>query len=157
MFFKIIFYVLLAFVSIFFQLYAWPFFFIYGLIIIIWSSNEAREVYLLLILGLTLDLLSSLSFGFWFLLLVLIFISCQLIYKYFFREWSILVFSLVFFIWQSIYLFSYLLLSGTKFSFWLVFDLFLYLIFAMILFALFDFSKNWLFKKEILTPIKNKQ
>jgi len=154
---KIIFYTFLALAAVFLQIYAIPIFFSYGLLVIVWSSSESREIYILLIMALVLDFLSSFFFGFWFLILILVFLSCQLIYKYLLREWSILVFGIIFFVWQTIYTFLYLLLSGTKFSYWLITDVFLSLLFAIIFFVAFDFFKNWFLKKEILTPLKNKE
>jgi hypothetical protein len=151
---KIIFYGLLILLLIFFQIYATPLFFVYAVFILFWLGLGAKEVYIFLIAAFFLDLLSSFYFGFWFLLVFLVFFSSGLILKQYLREWTTLTFAIVFTAWQIIYVFLYLFLAKQAWGWNIFFDLILSGVLGLIIFAVLNRLNNWLEKEGLISVDK---
>ncbi|MDD3773902.1 MAG: hypothetical protein PHW50_01315 [Patescibacteria group bacterium] len=154
---KIIFYVSLVLILIFFQLYTTPFFFIWALPILFWLELGSKEVFIFLITAIFLDLLSSFYFGFWLGLSISVFFFSGLILQQYLREWTLWAFVLVFAFWQIIYGFLYLVLSKTPFTWDLLLDFLWSVVFCIIIFMALEYLKKFLIDQNIVSINPDKE
>jgi len=153
---KILFLLVVLLCGLFPQVFFFEYFFLWGVLILVFLSLESREVLFFLISSLILDIASSLPFGFFFILSLAIFVFSNFIFNVVLREWRLFIFGIWFLLWEILYILAYILFSKINFNFVFIFkNVLISEIFALLIFMFFQKIKKFLLANNLITTEKN--